>query len=88
MLTALLLDTLFIGVQQHMERRDTVTSDVLMRVFIQTTEPVWSMAGKWLRKGDAMSHFSDIFFTKVCIIFVFFFLVSSYFSNFTCCLDG
>jgi gamma-tubulin complex component 5 len=50
-LTALLLDTLFIGVQQHMERRDTVTSDALMRVFVQTAEPVWSMVGKWLRDG-------------------------------------
>ena len=50
-LTALLLDTLFIGVQQHLERRDTVTSDTLMRVFVQTAEPVWSMVGKWLRDG-------------------------------------
>ena len=50
-LTALLLDTLFIGVQQHMERRDTVTSDALMRVFVQTSEPVWGMVGKWLRDG-------------------------------------
>ena len=50
-LTALLLDTLFIGVQQHMERRDTVTSDALMRVFVQTAEPVWGMVGKWLRDG-------------------------------------
>ena len=71
-LTALLLDTLFIGVQQHMERQDTVTSDVLIHVFVQTTEPVWSMVGKWLRKGNAMSHFTDILFTKVCIVFVFF----------------
>jgi len=50
-LTALLLDTLFIKVQQHMERRDTVTSDALMRVFVQTAEPVWGMVGKWLRDG-------------------------------------
>ena len=50
-LTALLLDTLFIGVQQHMERRDTVTSDALMHVFVQTAEPVWSMVGIWLRDG-------------------------------------
>lgn len=50
-LTALLLDTLFIRVQQHMERRDTVTSDALMRVFVHTVEPLWSMVGKWLRDG-------------------------------------
>ena len=50
-LTALLLDTLFVRVQQHMERRDVVTSDALMRVFVQTAEPVWGMVGKWLRDG-------------------------------------
>lgn len=49
--TALLLDTLFARVQQHMERRDRVTSDALMRVFVQTAEPVWGMVGKWLRDG-------------------------------------
>ncbi|KAF8961118.1 Spc98 family-domain-containing protein [Flammula alnicola] len=50
-LTALLLDTLFASVQQHMERRDTVTSDALMRVFVRTAEPVWGMLGKWLKDG-------------------------------------
>jgi gamma-tubulin complex component 5 len=54
-LTALLLDTLFIGIQQHMERRDTVTSDALMRVFVQTAEPIWGMIGKWLREGMGLS---------------------------------
>jgi hypothetical protein len=34
-----------------MERRDVVTSDALMRVFVQTAEPVWGMVGKWLRDG-------------------------------------
>ena len=50
-LTALLLDTLFTSVQQHMERRDTVTSDALMRVFVRTAEPVWGMVGSWLKNG-------------------------------------
>jgi gamma-tubulin complex component 5 len=50
-LTALLLDTLFTSVQQHMERRDTVTSDALMRVFVRTAEPVWGMVGRWLKDG-------------------------------------
>ncbi|KDR84121.1 hypothetical protein GALMADRAFT_219953 [Galerina marginata CBS 339.88] len=53
-LTALLLDTLFSSVQQHMERRDTVTSDALMRVFVRTAEPVWSMVGRWLKDGMGM----------------------------------
>ncbi|KAH9482299.1 Gamma-tubulin complex component 5 [Psilocybe cubensis] len=50
-LTAFLLDTLFSNVQQHMERRDAVTSDKLMRVFIRTAEPVWGMVGRWLKDG-------------------------------------
>lgn len=50
-LTALLLDTLFSSVQQHMERRELVTSDALMRVFVCTAEPVWNMVGKWLKDG-------------------------------------
>lgn len=50
-LTALLLDTLFSNVQQHMERGDKVTSDALMRVFVRTAEPVWGMVGRWLKDG-------------------------------------
>jgi gamma-tubulin complex component 5 len=80
-LTALLLDTLFIGVQQHMERRDTVTSDALMRVFVQTAEPVWGMVGKWLRDGMGLglsvgsggnfgmaSEFDDEFFIESSVV--------------------
>jgi len=50
-LTAVLLDTLFARVQQHIERRDTVSSDALMRVFVKTAEPVWGMIGRWLKDG-------------------------------------
>ncbi|KAF8914341.1 Spc98 family-domain-containing protein [Gymnopilus junonius] len=50
-LTALLLDTLFSRVQQHMERRESLTSDALMRVFVRTAEPVWNMIGRWLKNG-------------------------------------
>jgi gamma-tubulin complex component 5 len=49
--TALLLDTLFAAVQQHMERRDSVAGDILMKVFVQTAEPVWGMMGRWLKDG-------------------------------------
>ena len=31
------------GTQRHMERRDTVTSNALMRVFVQTAKPVWGI---------------------------------------------
>ncbi|CAA7258523.1 unnamed protein product [Cyclocybe aegerita] len=54
-LTALLLDTLFANVQQHLERRDHVTGNGLMRVFVTTTEPVWDMVGRWLRDGMGYS---------------------------------
>ncbi|KAF9559664.1 hypothetical protein CPC08DRAFT_723770 [Agrocybe pediades] len=50
-LTAQLLDTLFLNVQQHMERRDNITSDALTRVFLRTAGPIWSMVGKWLKDG-------------------------------------
>ena len=30
---------------------DTVTADMLMRVFSKTAEPVWSMIGRWLKGG-------------------------------------
>jgi len=49
--TALLLDTLFAAVQQHTERRDSVAGDILMKVFVQTAEPVWGMMGRWLKDG-------------------------------------
>lgn len=48
---ALLLDTLFQAVQEHLERGDQVTADALMRVFVRSAEPVWEMIGQWLRNG-------------------------------------
>ena len=50
-LTALLLDTLLASVQRHTERRDQITSDALMFVFVRTAEPAWNMLGNWLRNG-------------------------------------
>ncbi|KAF5393078.1 hypothetical protein D9757_001260 [Collybiopsis confluens] len=49
--TALLLDTLFTTVQQHLERGDKTTADALTRVFVRTAEPVWGMVGRWMRIG-------------------------------------
>ena len=49
--TALLLDTLFAAVQKHMERRDLVTTNILMKIFVRTAEPVWGMVGRWLKDG-------------------------------------
>lgn len=49
--TALLLDTLFSAVQQHLERGDNVTAEALMRVFVRSAEPVWGMVGRWIAVG-------------------------------------
>ncbi len=50
-ITTLLLNTMFTSVQRHIERRDTVTSDALMKVFVWTVEPIWATTGRWLRAG-------------------------------------
>ncbi|KAJ4479162.1 Spc98 family-domain-containing protein [Lentinula aciculospora] len=49
--SALLLDLLFSTVQQRLERGDKVTAEALMRVFVRSAEPVWSMIGKWIGTG-------------------------------------
>lgn len=49
--TTLLLDTLFLTLQEHAERNSVVVSRMLMRVFVRTAEPIWAMVGKWLRDG-------------------------------------
>ncbi|KAE9409816.1 hypothetical protein BT96DRAFT_962003 [Gymnopus androsaceus JB14] len=49
--TALLLDTLFYTVQQRLERGDKITAESLMRIFVRSAEPVWSMVGKWISAG-------------------------------------
>lgn len=49
--TAFLLDILLVAVQRHMERRDTVTSAILMKIFVRSAEPVWGMLGRWLKDG-------------------------------------
>ncbi|PFH47800.1 hypothetical protein AMATHDRAFT_6396 [Amanita thiersii Skay4041] len=51
---AALMDTLFVRVQEHIERgeeADIETGSVLMRVLVQAVEPVWDMIGNWLRDG-------------------------------------
>lgn len=57
--TAILLNTLFDSIQQHIERRDTVTGDALMTIFVRTVEPIWSMLGNWLRNGMALASGMD-----------------------------
>ncbi|KIK67700.1 hypothetical protein GYMLUDRAFT_36439 [Collybiopsis luxurians FD-317 M1] len=56
--TALLLNTLFVTVQQRLERGDKVTADALMRVFVRTAEPVWAMVERWMRFGFQMNSTS------------------------------
>ncbi|KAF8622209.1 hypothetical protein AX15_007310 [Amanita polypyramis BW_CC] len=51
---AALMDTLFACAQEHIERGeegDIFTGGVLMRVFVRTAEPVWTMIEGWLRDG-------------------------------------
>lgn len=49
--TTLLLDSLLVAVQERNSMGDSVTSDVLMRVFTQTAEPIWEMVGRWMKNG-------------------------------------
>jgi gamma-tubulin complex component 5 len=49
--TASLLDNLIQAAQDQLWMGDTVTSNVLMRVFARSAEPVWAMVGRWLRDG-------------------------------------
>ncbi|TFK72036.1 hypothetical protein BDN72DRAFT_932310 [Pluteus cervinus] len=72
MITAALLNTLFEFVQERMERRDLVTSESLMRVFVRTAEPIWAMIGRWIRDGmgqgtltgNTTSELDDEFFIE------------------------
>lgn len=49
--TTLFLDTLLLSVQEYISMGDTITSDALMRIFVEAAEPVWTMVGRWLRDG-------------------------------------
>ncbi|KAF8655331.1 hypothetical protein AX16_003104 [Volvariella volvacea WC 439] len=46
-----LLDTLFSYIQEQLERRENVTADALMRVFVRSAEPIWAMMGQWINDG-------------------------------------
>lgn len=50
-LTSILLNTLFLAVQEYLSMVDMTTSDTLMRVFARSAEPVWGMVGRWLGNG-------------------------------------
>lgn len=56
---ALLLDVLFATSQKHMERKDPVTSNILMKVFVRTAEPTWAMMGRWLKDGMGLEAASS-----------------------------
>lgn len=57
---ALLLDSLLIGVQEHVSMGDYVSANVLMSVFSESAEPMWTMVGRWMKDGmpvrDSTSH--------------------------------
>ncbi|KAG6854464.1 hypothetical protein C0991_006543 [Blastosporella zonata] len=46
-----LLDHLFASIQAHLERHEQTTAAALLRVFVNSAEPIWGMMGKWLRDG-------------------------------------
>lgn len=54
-----LLDTLFVSVQEHLERGDTIVADALMRVFVTCAEPIWAMVGRWLKDGMSVGSGSN-----------------------------
>ncbi|KAL5508181.1 hypothetical protein ACEPAH_5800 [Sanghuangporus vaninii] len=49
-----LLDALFDAIQRKQAFGDSVSVSIMMRVFLRTAEPVWSMLGRWLRDGIFM----------------------------------
>ena len=49
--TANLLDILNRMVQDQLSMGDEVASQVLIRVFARTAEPVWAMVGSWMKNG-------------------------------------
>ncbi|THH11716.1 hypothetical protein EW145_g475 [Phellinidium pouzarii] len=49
-----LLDTFFDAIQSRQSFGDAISASVLMRIFLQTAEPVWRMLGRWLSDGIFM----------------------------------
>lgn len=47
----LLLDSIFSTLLQYTERNSPTVSQMLLRLFIRTAEPIWAMLGSWLRDG-------------------------------------
>ncbi|KIY72852.1 hypothetical protein CYLTODRAFT_417629 [Cylindrobasidium torrendii FP15055 ss-10] len=58
--TAALLDELFHAIQQNLERGETKTAGVLMRVFVRSSEPLWGMVGQWLKDGMGVGDADDL----------------------------
>lgn len=49
--STLLLDTLFSTLLEHTEQNSLTASQMFLRIFIRTAEPIWGMLGSWLRDG-------------------------------------
>ncbi|KAF9000531.1 hypothetical protein BDZ89DRAFT_1246804 [Hymenopellis radicata] len=62
--TAALLDRLFAVIQENLERGERITAGVVMRVFIRSSEPLWSMVGQWLKDGMGIGDIDDEFFIE------------------------
>ncbi|KZT71569.1 hypothetical protein DAEQUDRAFT_749911 [Daedalea quercina L-15889] len=56
---ALLLDSLLVGVQEHVSMGDYVSANVLMRVFSESAEPMWTMVGRWMKDGMPVRDYTS-----------------------------
>ncbi|CAK5275129.1 unnamed protein product [Mycena citricolor] len=52
--TAILLDALLDRVQVYRDRGDSLTANMLLRVFGRCAEPIWAMTARWLRVGMSL----------------------------------
>ncbi|KAI0032929.1 Spc98 family-domain-containing protein [Vararia minispora EC-137] len=57
------LDTLLQSAQDNLAIGDSVTYEVLMRMFVAAAEPMWAAVGRWLRDGMAI-HEAGVSGTK------------------------
>ncbi len=60
MVTASLLDPLFIAMQKHLVRGERIVAGVVMRVFTRSAESLWGMVGRWLKEGMGIGDVNDL----------------------------
>jgi len=58
-ITTLLLDSLLQAAQEQQTMGDSITSDALLRIFVQAVEPLWAMIGRWLKDGMPIQDLAE-----------------------------